>query len=89
MDPARFFAASRLVIVAGKGGVGKTVVSAALAGPPRSPGLSTLIIEVEGTHGLALDVRSGGGEEARLGYEEVTLAQAAGPGVRATCGRGR
>ncbi|QXC60063.1 hypothetical protein KSP35_17090 [Aquihabitans sp. G128] len=35
MDPAQFFAASRLVIVAGKGGVGKTTVSAALA--RRSP----------------------------------------------------
>ena len=31
VDPARFFAASRLVIVAGKGGVGKTTVTAALA----------------------------------------------------------
>ena len=31
MDPATFFAASRVVIVAGKGGVGKTTVTAALA----------------------------------------------------------
>ena len=31
MDPLAFFAASRLVIVAGKGGVGKTTVTAALA----------------------------------------------------------
>jgi len=31
VDPEQFFGASRLVIVAGKGGVGKTTVSAALA----------------------------------------------------------
>jgi len=31
VDPAQFFRACRLVIVAGKGGVGKTTVSAALA----------------------------------------------------------
>ena len=31
MDHARFFGASRVVIVAGKGGVGKTTVSAVLA----------------------------------------------------------
>ena len=31
MDPLAFFATSRLVIVAGKGGVGKTTVTAALA----------------------------------------------------------
>ena len=31
MDPTQFFAASRLIIVAGKGGVGKTTASAALS----------------------------------------------------------
>ena len=53
MHPARFFAASRVVIVAGKGGVGKTTVSAALARAAARAGLSTLVVEVEGKSGLA------------------------------------
>ncbi len=53
LDPAQFFAASRVVIVAGKGGVGKTTVSAALARAAARVGLSALIIEVEGKSGLA------------------------------------
>ena len=48
MDPARFCSQSRLVIVAGKGGVGKTTVSAALALMAAKAGLDTLIVEVEG-----------------------------------------
>ena len=74
MDPARFFAASRLVIVAGKGGVGKTVVSATLARAAARVGLSTLVIEVEGKSGLA----SMYGRSA-LDYEETTLLAGGGP----------
>jgi Mrp family chromosome partitioning ATPase len=48
VEPASFFAASRLVIVAGKGGVGKTVVSAALARSAAEHGSRTLLVEVEG-----------------------------------------
>jgi anion-transporting ArsA/GET3 family ATPase len=48
VETASFFAASRLVIVAGKGGVGKTVVSAALAHSAATHGLRTLLVEVEG-----------------------------------------
>jgi anion-transporting ArsA/GET3 family ATPase len=73
VDPAQFFAASRLVIVAGKGGVGKTTVTAALSRAAADAGLSTLIIEVEGKSGLA----SVFGREP-LSYDEVEL----GPGVR-------
>ena len=73
MDPAQFFAASRLVIVAGKGGVGKTTVTAALARAAASTGMSTLIVEVEGKSGLA----SAFGREP-LTYDEVELA----PGIR-------
>ena len=73
MDPAQFFAASRLVIVAGKGGVGKTTVTAALARAAAASGLSTLIVEVEGKSGLA----SAFGREP-LTYDEVELA----PGIR-------
>lgn len=52
-DPARFLAASRLLIVTGKGGVGKTTVTAALALAAARSGLSSLVVEVEGKGGLA------------------------------------
>ena len=88
MDPAQFFAASRLVIVAGKGGVGKTTVSAALASAAARRGLSTLIVEVEGKSGLASMF---GREPFR--YEEVVLADEAGrcggAARRARSGRAR
>ena len=71
MDPARFFTASRLVIVAGKGGVGKTTVSATFARAASLAGLSSLIVEVEGKSGLA----SMYGCPA-FSYDEVTLAEA-------------
>ncbi|MBX3314259.1 MAG: hypothetical protein KF906_08050 [Actinobacteria bacterium] len=70
MDPAQFFAASRLVIVAGKGGVGKTTVSATLASAAARRGLTSLIVEVEGKSGLS----SMFGEPA-FSYDEVTLAE--------------
>lgn len=69
MDPARFLAASRLLIVAGKGGVGKTTVSAAVAAAAARQGLSVLLIEIEGKSGLA-DLF---GREP-LGYDEIQLA---------------
>src|SRR5687767_11514475 len=74
LDPARFFAASRLVIVAGKGGVGKTVVSATLARAAARVGLSALIVEVEGKSGLATMYG-----QKQLEYEEVTLSAGGGP----------
>jgi anion-transporting ArsA/GET3 family ATPase len=74
MDPAQFFAASRLVIVAGKGGVGKTTVSATLARAAALAGLSTLVVEVEGKSGLP--AMFGQGE---LGYDEAVLSPGGGP----------
>ena len=74
LDPAQFFAASRVVIVAGKGGVGKTTVSAALARAAARSGLSTLVIEVEGKSGLAALF----GQPA-FDYDEVVLARGGGP----------
>ncbi|MGE3620252.1 MAG: ArsA-related P-loop ATPase [Acidimicrobiia bacterium] len=74
MDPARVFGASRLVIVAGKGGVGKTVVSAALARAAARTGLTALVVEVEGKSGLAAMF----GQQP-LGYEEVVLSAGGGP----------
>jgi anion-transporting ArsA/GET3 family ATPase len=48
-DPSRVFRPpARVTIVAGKGGVGKTTVSAALAYLAASSGLRVLVIEVEG-----------------------------------------
>ena len=70
MDPAQFFTASRLLIVAGKGGVGKTTVSASLALAAARAGLSSLIVEVEGKSGLS----SMFGVPA-FAYDEVTLAE--------------
>jgi anion-transporting ArsA/GET3 family ATPase len=74
MDLERFCSASRVVIVAGKGGVGKTTVTAALATAAARTGMSVLIVEVEGKSGLA-----GCFGRAPLTYEEAELR----PGVRA------
>jgi anion-transporting ArsA/GET3 family ATPase len=74
LDPRAFCEQARLVIVAGKGGVGKTVVSAALARLAADHQLSTLICEVEGKSGLT---RHFGLEEV-LGYDELVLAEADG-----------
>lgn len=74
MDPAQFFAASRLLIVAGKGGVGKSTVSAALARAAALSGLSTLVIEVEGKSGLSTLFG-----RPEFGYDDVTLSPAGGP----------
>ena len=71
VDPAQFFTASRLLIVAGKGGVGKTTVSATVARAAARSGLSSLIVEVEGKSGLS----SMYGVPA-FSYEEVELAGA-------------
>ena len=53
MDPEQFFTASGVIIVAGKGGVGKTAVSAALAVAASEVGLRTLVVEVEGKGGIS------------------------------------
>jgi anion-transporting ArsA/GET3 family ATPase len=74
VDPARFCSQSRLVIVAGKGGVGKTTVTAALSLMAAHAGLKTLIVEVEGKSGL-----SSAFDAEDLGYDEIELAA----GVRA------
>jgi anion-transporting ArsA/GET3 family ATPase len=68
LDPAGFCSQTRLVIVAGKGGVGKTTVAAALARMAATAGLSTLIVEVEGKSGLASMFDAG-----ELSYQETVL----------------
>ncbi|HMF83937.1 MAG TPA: ArsA-related P-loop ATPase [Acidimicrobiia bacterium] len=69
MDLARFCSSARVFIVAGKGGVGKTTVTATLADTAASAGLSVLIVEVEGKSGLAACFG-----RPPLGYEETELA---------------
>lgn len=73
MDPGQFLRASRVVIVAGKGGVGKTTVSAALARMAARQGLSALVVQVEPTSGLASLFG-----RPPLTYVESMLAPAAG-----------
>ena len=75
MDAAGFCNQTRVLIVAGKGGVGKTTVTAAVARMAALAGLDTLIVEVEGKSGLGAAF----GRPDPLTYEEVELA----PGVRA------
>lgn len=74
MDPAQFFAASRVIIVAGKGGVGKSTVSAALARTAARAGLSTLIVEIEGKSGIGTLFG-----RPPFGYDEVVLHPGGGP----------
>jgi anion-transporting ArsA/GET3 family ATPase len=78
VDPAPFTPPARVTIVAGKGGVGKTTVSAALAYLAARSGLDTLIVEVEGKSGLPALF----GRPDPLTYQETVLmaAGASGPG---------
>ena len=78
MDPAGFCGQTRVFIVAGKGGVGKTTVSAALARMAATAGLATLVVDVEGGGGLA----SAFDHQHALTYDEVVLSPA-GRGGRA------
>jgi len=75
MDVATFCGQSHVLLVAGKGGVGKTTMSAALAGMAARAGCSVLIVELEGKSGIT----GAFGMAADLGYEETQLA----PRVRA------
>jgi anion-transporting ArsA/GET3 family ATPase len=71
-----------VVIVAGKGGVGKTTVTAALARMAGLEGLATLIVELEGKSGLAALF----GREP-LSYREVVLRYGAEAGAAEVRGR--
>lgn len=48
MDPKQFLSASRVIIVAGKGGVGKSTVSAALVLAARRLGMTAMLVETDG-----------------------------------------
>ena len=68
MDLAQFCASSRVVIVAGKGGVGKTTVTATLATTAARAGLNVLVVEVEGKSGLTACFGV-----PELGYEDTIV----------------
>lgn len=70
MDQRRFCTTARVIIVVGKGGVGKTTVVAALAVVAARSGLSVLIAEVEGKSGLS---KTFGVND--LEYEEIVLSK--------------
>ena len=70
MDPRAFCTSTRVLIVAGKGGVGKTTVSAAVARMAAGLGVRTLLIEIEGRSGLA----SLFGGSGALDYNERELS---------------
>jgi anion-transporting ArsA/GET3 family ATPase len=76
MDVGTFCAQSRVLIVAGKGGVGKTTMAAALARMGSRAGRSVLIVELEGKSGIT--GAFGLGQD--LGYEEMELQEARPPG---------
>jgi anion-transporting ArsA/GET3 family ATPase len=75
MDVATFCAQSHVLVIAGKGGVGKTTMTAALARMAADVGKSVLIVELEGKSGIAAAF----GRPDDLGYDEEAL----GEGVRA------
>ena len=54
MDPAQLFTAAQVIIVAGKGGVGKTTVVAALAVAASTVGRNVSIVELDGKSGLPI-----------------------------------
>ncbi len=72
MDVPTFCRQSRVLIVAGKGGVGKTTMVAALAHLAARNGLSVLVVELEGRKGVATAF----GQEEPLDYAGSVLAAA-------------
>lgn len=72
MDPSDFFTASRVLIVAGKGGVGKTTVAATFGVAACRAGIDTLLVEVEGKRGLATLFETDDAAEG-LSYNDTVL----------------
>jgi anion-transporting ArsA/GET3 family ATPase len=72
MDVSTFCRQSHVLIVAGKGGVGKTTMVAALARMAADAGLSVLVVELEGRSG----VPDAFGHDAALNYDRAVLGAA-------------
>lgn len=69
MDVTSFCRQSHVLVVAGKGGVGKTTITASLAKMASSAGLEVLVVELEGKPG----VPAAFGHEGSLDYDETVL----------------
>jgi len=70
MDPSAFFTGTAVHLVAGKGGVGRTTLTAALGTAAAQLGLEVLLVELEGRGRLAAGF--GGGT---LGHGETVLTE--------------
>jgi anion-transporting ArsA/GET3 family ATPase len=71
---------SRMLVVAGKGGVGKTTVTAALARAAADTGHRVLVVSLDDR--TTLHRMLGAPEESRDSYEPVRVASGLGPGRR-------
>ena len=76
VDREAFCRQSKVVVVAGKGGVGKTTVTAALGRMAADIGLKVLVIELDDAGGL----HNLFGRPTAFDYEEAVLYEAAGGG---------
>jgi anion-transporting ArsA/GET3 family ATPase len=79
MDVGAFCRLSRVIVVAGKGGVGKTTVAAALARVAARAGLDVLVVELEGKP----EIPRAFGLDGALAYDELELPLEATGRVRA------
>ena len=75
MDSKQFFGAARLVIVAGKGGVGKTTVTAVIAHAAAAAGLRVLAVDLEGKPVLH-DLLAVGDRENLIEVTTITAPEA-------------
>jgi anion-transporting ArsA/GET3 family ATPase len=75
IDP--LFTMSRMLVVAGKGGVGKTTVTAAMARASADLGLRVLVVTIDSRQGLGELL--GGSSDAGSEYEGALIASGLGP----------
>jgi anion-transporting ArsA/GET3 family ATPase len=78
MDRQQFCRQSRVLVVAGKGGVGKTSVTAALARMAADSGLEVLVVGLDDAGALPVLF----GADVTFGYDEVVLYEAPAGRVR-------
>lgn len=74
MDPRQFMATTRVLIVAGKGGVGKSTVAATLVTAARKLGLTAMLVETDGKP-LLIDPTTDDGLVARTITPAEALAE--------------